>query len=442
MDFQKRREYFNRCKLEPLLPDDPRYVELDAARRRVRGIDWVDRLAEIVELSDEPVCELFTGLPGSGKSTELLRLARRLEDPGQGNFLVVVLAADELLDVTNPIDVPDIILAILYGTERRLLEREGQDADQAMQEGYFRRLWNWLTRTDVSLTKSDMSVSDVGKLPLELKTRPSLRAQVRSAVATHLNQFLGEAREELILMQARAEAQGHRGLVVIFDSLEKLRGISSNWEDVIESAERVFHGGAPHLKLPVHAIYTIPTALVSRRRFSDVLFIPMIKLRAQLGTRFAPGYEAARELLTRRVPEDALAELFGQRMYEARIDALIEWSGGYPRELVRLLQNLVAIKLESWPLSDSDFQRILNEVGDSYRRMIPADAFPWLARVAVDRYLTLETEAQRRSADLMLGSNAVLRYLNDEEWFDLHPAVRQIPGVAGEIDVLLQSRRT
>jgi hypothetical protein len=442
MDSQKRREYFNRCKLEPLLPDDPRYVELDAARRRVRGIDWVDRLAELVELSDEPVCELFTGLPGSGKSTELLRLARRFEDPQQGNLLAVVLAADDLLDVTNPIDVPDIILAILYGTERRLLEREGQDADQAMQEGYFRRLWNWLTRTDVSLTKSDMSVSDVGKLPLELKTRPSLRAQVRSAVATHLNQFLDEAREELILMQARAEALGHRGIVVIFDSLEKLRGISSNWEEVIESAERVFSGGAPYLKLPVHAIYTIPTALVSRRKFSDVLFIPMIKLREQSGPRFAPGHEAARELLTRRVPEDALAELFGQHACETRIHALIEWSGGYPRELVRLLQNLVAVKLESWPLSDSDFQRLLNEVGDSYRRMIPADAFPWLARVAVDRYLTLETEAQRRSADLMLASNAVLRYLNDQEWFDLHPAVRQIPGVTGEIDVLLQSRRT
>jgi hypothetical protein len=33
----------------------------------------------------------------------------------------------------------------------------------------------------------------------------------------------------------------------------------------------------------------------------------------------------------------------------------------------------------------------------------------------------------------MLSNNAVLRYLNDRDWFDLHPAVREIPGVAEAI---------
>jgi hypothetical protein len=30
----------------------------------------------------------------------------------------------------------------------------------------------------------------------------------------------------------------------------------------------------------------------------------------------------------------------------------------------------------------------------------------------------------------------VLRYLNDQDWFDVHPAVREIPGVAAAIQQL------
>lgn len=127
---------------------------------------------------------------------------------------------------------------------------------------------------------------------------------------------------------------GWAGLVVIVDSLEKLRGSATTWDRVLESAERIFAEGAPHLQLPIHVLYTIPPALVSRKRFADVDFMPMIKLH--------------------RRPEEG-----GGRCEEGN--------------------------------------RLLNEVGDQYRKLITADAFPWLAQVAVGRYLTLETEAQRQT---------------------------------------------
>jgi hypothetical protein len=40
----------------------------------------------------------------------------------------------------------------------------------------------------------------------------------------------------------------------------------------------------------------------------------------------------------------------------------------------------------------------------------------------------------------MLANNAILRYLNDKDWFDLHPAVRIIPGVEAEVLRLHQAR--
>lgn len=310
VDRRLRREFYNRCKpSEPLEPGDERYVDLDAPTAtgvRVRGVNWVEKLAAQIELSDEPVCELFTGLPGSGKSTELRRLALRLGDPDGANLLPILISAEDVFDLGNPIDIPDIIFAILHVTEETLLRAEGKDPETAMQEGYFRRLWSWLSQTDVELGKGEFAVPEVGKLLLELKTRPSLRERVRKTISTSLSRFLKEARDELGVMQGRATHLGHEGLIVIIDSLEKLRGTTSNWDEVLSSAERIFAGGAPYLRLPVHVLYTIPPALAYRQRFDRVLFIPMIKLRDREGNRFEPGFQAAKSILTQRVPSETL----------------------------------------------------------------------------------------------------------------------------------------
>ena len=134
-----------------------------------------------------------------------------------------------------------------------------------------------------------------------------------------------------------------------------------------------------------------------------------------------------------RDSRDALREIFGDA-YDARLARLIDWSGGYPREIVRMLQNLLATPPEKWPVSDSDFDRVLNQIADDYRKMVPTSTYEWLARVTVHKYLMLGSDADREIADRLLQTNAVLRYLNDSDWFDLHPAVREIPGVRDEID--------
>ena len=427
MDFATRKKYYNRCQVsESLEPDNEFNLDIDNfGGKQVRGVNWVQRLGNAIELSDKPVFLLFTGLPGSGKSTELKRLARRLADTKRAHLLPVIVDGDSSLDLTNEIDVPDVVAAILYAVEAEVLRAEGKDAEAAMEEGYFARLSNWLSRTDVEFNKGEFAIPSGPKLVAEMRSRPSLRSRVRATVASHLSSFLREAKQELELLEGRAQKQGYSGLVVIFDSLEKLRGTSGNWNEVLASAEQIFSGGAPYLRLPVHVLYTIPTALVSRR-FERVDFIPMIKLAEKDGTPYEPGYQAARELVRLRVPDVALEQIFGPQV-EARIRELIRWSGGYPREIVRLLRS--ALALENMPLAESEFQRIFNELKDAYRKVVPADAFDWLARVALDKYYTILNDSHRQIADQMLLNNAVLRYVNGNDWFELHPAVAEIPGV-------------
>jgi len=433
-----RREAYNRCNPdESLLPGDDRNVDIDADSTEVRGENWVEELASEIELSSGPTCAFFTGLPGSGKSTELRRLAARLKRRSGAHLLPVRIDAEKVIDLDNPIDVPDLLMAILYKTEEHVLKAEKKDPKDALREGPASRFWHWLTTTEVAFaqieagTPRDVPIPVAARVVLGLKEVASLREKVRTTVAAHMTTFIARMHEALADLDRRVQALGYRGLAVIFDSLEKLRGLTANWREVLASAEAVFKSGAPHLRLPVHMVYTIPSALAFRLNVK-VTFLPMIKLASREGARSPEGYAAARSLIEKRLPEPILGEIFGPTSRESRIDRLIEWSGGYPREIVRLLQDLVRRPA----IDEVIFTKILSRAGDSYRRTVPEDAHAWLARVHVEKALPVLNDDHRETVDRMLSNNVVLRYLNGSEWFDIHPAIRTIPGVAAEIKKL------
>jgi hypothetical protein len=446
VDKKLRKKYYNLCNPDEALgPEDKRNVDIDGEAPAVRGMRCVDVLANKIELSDTPVCEFFTGLPGSGKSTELRRLAARLEGEDGAHVLPVVVDAEELIDLYNPIDIPDILVAVIYEMDCAVLEAEGKTREDALKEGAFARFTHWLMNTDIAVTGAtieggaETEVPGVSKLSLganlavEMKTRTSFREEIRKRIAQHMTTFLRQVHVEIERLCKRAQKQGYRGMAVIFDSLEKLRGISTNWSEVLASAERVFGQDAPYLRLPVHTIYTVPPALVLRLNV-PVHFMPMLKLKdRKTEDRFEPGLKAARELIRRRLPDKIVNEVFGPTGKESRLQRLIEWSGGYPREIVRLLQLCVAEP----SLDEEKFIHLLGQAGDAYRRTVPGPAFVWLARVAVEKRLVLEDQAHREMADLMLANNVVLRYQNTQEWFDVHPAVRTVPEIEAEIHRLL-----
>lgn len=411
---------------QPLDPDDPRNLDIDAQSSdgeplRVRGENWASLLARIVSRSPEPVFELFTGLPGSGKSTELMRLRKRLE---AGGHTCVLINADEAIDVTAPVNVADLLIVIVQHCERRVLALEGKSPDKAVEDSWSTRLWHWLTRTDVELKSMEAGVSDVGSLSLELKTRPTLRQKVRAAVSTHLTSFIDEIHREIESLQNRAKARNSKGLVVIFDSLEKLRGTSTTQEAVQQSAEETFYAGRDYLRLPVHVIFTVPTYLRQRAPMVEVRFMPMIKLRTRDGQPFAPAFEVARDLVRRRISDEQLRELLGTEA-ERLIHRIIEASGGFPRDILRPLHELLLS--ERFPVSERDVDRALNRLRDAMHSALLGSDYRLLARVAVTRSLDVETEEERMVAARLLSTNVLLHYLNDSGWYDVHPLAKQIP---------------
>ena len=363
----------------------------------------------------------------------------------------MIIDAEETLDTANSIDVADILVAILYHTERALLRAEGSSADKAARdalvEGRFASLWHYLNGTEVTIKKIETSggakvevpgvgeVSGEVKTEFELKSNPSLRKRVRDRVSAHMTYFLREMKDLLQTMEVRARKLGHRGLLIVVDSLEKLRGSSDNWVDVLRSAEHVFRGDAPYLQLPVHVIYTVPPAVVLRISVR-VHLLPMLKLFDRAGKRCESGFDAAWQIVHQRVPNNVLEVFFGPDWVK-RINRLIEWSGGYPREIVQLLQTFLSSSRE---IDEARFNRMISLAADQHRRTLPDSAFRWLAQVHLEKRLVIENDDQRETVDLMLQNNVVLRYQNDDPWADVHPAVLEMPQVVAAIAEIQRER--
>lgn len=426
MDLENKREHYGRCRPdEPLAWDDERNVDLDQLPGRVRGECWVNRTATTLQLSTEPILRLLSGNRGCGKSTELRRLAHRLEERNT-NLLVVPIDAESVLDLRTPYAAPEVLAATVDACERAVLGLEGVDVDRELRQGYLRRLWNWLFALQNSLRKPELSPDGSPNLLLEIRANPQFRQQVAAVIAQNMTVFHENIRREVRALEERAHVRGRRGIVVLFDSLEKMQSAAGNDSEVLEGALTVFAGGAPELALPVHTIYTAPALLASRPQQVRLDFLPTIRLIDRQGKRYSPGFAAARQLLRRRLKVAALQSALGQN-WEERVEELIRWSGGVPGELVRLSRELFVA--DTIPLDGVAFRRLLSSKVDYFRRVVRNCDCPWLARVATNHVISTENALEQASAERMLCSGAVLRFLDESEWFDLHPALYAMDSV-------------
>lgn len=455
MESSKLRKLYARCDPYEVLPanDSERYVDVDdmaamAASSsdadpetlRPRRYAWINRIAKKFELSNKPCQLLLTGLPGSGKSTELRRVAARLKSADGARLYPVWIDAEQVLDLDQPIDEADLVLTIIAETERAVLELEAKHStpEKLGHESPLERLWNFLLNTKLESEAGGVAFPGVATLGVKLKNDPSLRERVRAAVAARTTEFLAEARQHMKQLEARVqfyEVVGQRehkyaGVIVLFDSLEKLHGVTHNYREVLDSAEVVMSKGAQQINLGVHALYTVPIAVA--RRIEGVQLMPLIKVFDRSTAKsFEPGVEALRCIVQKRLPSEALEEIFGAA-HEQRVSKLVQRSGGYPRELVTFLRE--ALEEDVFPLSDAAFSRLLANRADEYKRKIPStEALELLRRIGRERGPLIGPEDGRDLMESLLTRSLVFVYQNDEEWADINPALASLLESADEV---------
>ncbi len=130
------RDFFQALSDRPLEPADDVYVPI-YEDRQIAGEDPVDLLARGIEWTQGEGVQLLAGLRGTGKSTELRRLRRRLAKAGN---LVVLCDLEDYLDLSIPIDVGEVLM-VLAGAFSDGMRALGVDVGR---ESYWEQLIDFL----------------------------------------------------------------------------------------------------------------------------------------------------------------------------------------------------------------------------------------------------------------------------------------------------------
>jgi hypothetical protein len=422
----------------PLLPGDPLYVPFDEGTpvRGTAGRSCIDVLQRLILLQDE-TCQLFTGFPGTGKTTELGRLRQRLEASRDLPTCCVVIDFEQWLDPYTPVSITDVLRVIAHVLDREATTAEGRDPDK--EGGYVRRLWDLIAHTDVELQKIGFSAYGAS-LMLELKNNPSFRERAEAALRVRFQQFASEAHtamQQAILRLRQAPATQAQRIVVLADGLEKFTPIREEDRGVMEaSVEGVFVQHSRWLHLPCHAVYTFPLWLRFRAAELGALYdgtpavLPMVKIADPDGTPYPVGMEKMVDLVHRRVQN--LARFFGDDLDQTLLP-ILQASGGYPRDLLRMVRQLL-LDARSFPVQPTDAQRVIDELLQQYAFVVRGTNLPLLKQIATSHALPQEDAEQVAAFGRLLERWLVLAYRNGQEWYDLHPLVRRAPMVRAYID--------
>ncbi|NEO87086.1 MAG: ATP-binding protein [Spirulina sp. SIO3F2] len=415
-------EMYNSFTPTPLQPGDARYVDC----RAVRGDeDVVEDLGRTVRRSHDFTQQLYTGYRGSGKTTELLRLKKDLEERGH---VVVYFAADEEDLSVQDAQYTDILLACT-----RHLLRELKDANPRPIMAWLQARWQSLQdvmQTEVNLEELSLEagLSEFAKLTAAVRTEPGQRQKIRDRLDPHtetllqaLNTFIEDARRGL---------PPNKKVVVIADNLDRIVPIFR--ENGRSNHEEIFLDRAEQLKaLACHVVYTVPISLVYSHRATDLKDIygipqvlPSIMVHQEQGEPYAPGLAILQQIIRRRLPESLRDNLVpGVFESEAVLQKLCLRSGGYVRDLVQLMQEAIT-KTDTLPIDGGAVQRAVDNLRDVYRRAVEE---PWWAVLRQVRDAKqIDNDNLHRS---LLFSRCILeyRYLDVEErkhtWYDVHPVL-------------------
>ena len=427
----------------PLEPDSPFYVPI---HERNLQDDPVSHMAATIAFQDVESIQLFSGFRGAGKTTQLFRLRQQLEAQG---YLVLYANALDYLNPGEPVDITDLLIVLAAAFGETLSER--LDAD-LLKETFWDRLKNFLARTEVKLASAGANVgfetplgSFFGKLKsgmdlkFEIRTASSFRRTMQTVLSNQLNDF--EQQVVTFIEDAIKCVRTDRGddtkVVFLFDQLEQLRGGILTEQSVIASVGRIFTLHFERLKLPyVHVVYTVPPWLkfvIPGMVEMTLLPTPHIWNNDPDRTITRPNWEIFRDVARKRLGDAGTSRLFGTDPAECErlIDQMIRMSGGHLRDLLRLLREtaLRAVSLNALPVPAALVAGAINAVRREFLPIAQNDAI-WLARIADVRATALpDTEAASvNRLSRFLDSHFVLYFVNDEEWYDIHPLIRDEVG--------------
>ena len=360
---------------------------------------------------------LFTGQPGSGKSTELQRLKRDLTAKA---CKVYYCDLQDWLNLNAPVTLGSFLVALLSSWVDQAAVIQGQRSPAERLLAFFAT-----TRLIPEGVKFEAGFGAAkSQFQLALQTDENFRRDLEANLQQQKSRFLDQARDFVVDLQASLCPNGER-CVVLADSLEKIRGYGDESGRVYESVRRLFVGEGAALRLPgVHVVYSVSPFLLEQDT----------QIAASLGTGIVVNMPSVHVVMARsREPDEsglkAMQALVAARFARwpevftpAQLRRFAIHTGGDLRDFLRAMRVALSDDIPSLPVADTAVDFALEHVSPG--RAIPAEHVRWLARLDQSHDAELAGDIDADVLQRYLATKHVLAYLNGSAWFALHPMVR------------------
>ncbi len=423
----------------PLEPDDPYYVPILESSPES---DPILALWQRIDLAESESVNLLTGFRGNGKSTELRRLKRMLEQDGCRVFLVNML---DYVFMTKAPALSDFIISLMAALARAAEEAPEKEL-APLSRSFWERLHDFLS-TRIELDNIGLDLKGPGaalKLGGKLKTDPEFKVRIQERLEGHLTRLVDDAGEFVVkLVDAVRYNSGEpdRKVVLLVDSLEQLRGVGDDAQSIYDGVVELFSGQAANLSFPkLHVVYTIPpylTALTaSLGRIlggNPITQWPNIHVRDKHGKPDPAGLKVMESIIAKRYSR------WSQCVPGPYLRQLAEASGGDLRDFFRLvrestlsLRTRIRVTGAEATMDDEVVRRVVQQLRNELLPIAEDDA-RWLARIHESKNASLKTEKDLSDLARFLDTNRIMNYLNGEPWYDVHPLlVDEIERIASE----------
>ncbi len=404
-------EVDNALRLDvPITPDHEFYTEFSD----VRG-DFEDKMiyktlnvhAKTFVFNREAnlgnkVTLFLAGMRGSGKTSELAKIAQKLNN--KNCFLCITCNLDEGLDL-NDMEYMDILI---FQLERLFQEIEKRKLK--IDKDIIASLYVWFGER---VTEVNKVIKKEGGFEVEIKAEtPSLfsflgiASRLKASIAgskenadkirtTFKNNFTTLAQKfnefiEHVNIVLRNE-QIAQEILFIVDGLEKVATLDIRKKLIIDEANRI-------KQIKVNTIFTLPIELLPECRrllnFSHVVSFPFVKIREKDDSIIENAVQRFEEFVYKRID---------QSLFDSRdtVREAILYGGGSPRELLRVLEyaNMFA---------DEDSNMIFRKDLDKGIKKLAAQTSQYVSQKDMEKLKVLK-EANSEGKSLAF----------DEDWQDL-----------------------
>ncbi len=432
--------------VRPINPSDPAsghlYFPFHKEPGQPRGSDPIADLRGTVELAPTATtCQLFSGLQGTGKSTELRRLSAELQNLG---FQVLTVEGNRYINLYQPLEVSDLLISVAAGVAEEVWAKLGVNS---LQETLLARVTNFLIRLEITEVTLGLGASigisgvdakvDLAKLRVGLKENPSFKAKIQDALRNKLTLVLDAFRDFMGEVRALLQSDGGLSPVLIIDDLEKVVGIGEQQEIVARQIEQIF--SAFHFALKIEGWNTIWASPPYLRflntniasSYDNYAVLPMVRVWSfETDGSTKKRKPDAVGLSTLRKSLDLRGNIESLFASPDLLDELIIATSGHIRDLHRLMQDVLrrAIRQEDprLPLDRAAIDEIAADYLGTCQMAVYKDDYEFLREVASTQRVRAVSESQVKRIAKLMDTQLVMIYRNGKEWFDVSTAVQRL----------------